>query len=120
LATSGYSDLNGCRLLCSPLAEQPYTGGAPRPIPIACCCRFSSARLGCPDTFIATPRMVVKHKGAVQPTVTACTLLPYDPLRDFGPNLAGASDALSSGALSLRRPAFHQFCVLGGAACSWG
>jgi hypothetical protein len=34
-------------------------------------------------------RMVVKHKGAAQPSVIACTLLPYDPLWDLGPSLAG-------------------------------
>src|SRR5690348_240500 len=39
----------------------------------------------------ATSRMVVKHTGAAQPSVIACTLLPYDPLWDLGSNLAGAS-----------------------------
>jgi hypothetical protein len=28
----------------------------------------------------ATSRMVAKHKGAAQPSVIACTLLPYDRL----------------------------------------
>src|SRR6266404_9367643 len=63
----------------------------------------------------ATSRMVVKHKGAVQPSVIACTLLPYDPLWDLGPSLAGAS-----GAVSLNHPHCAKFCVLGGAACSRG
>ena len=32
------------------------------------------------SVMCATSRMVVKHKGAVQPSVIACTLLPHDPL----------------------------------------
>jgi hypothetical protein len=39
----------------------------------------------------ATSRMVVKHKGAIQPSVIACTLLPYDPLWNLGPSLVRAS-----------------------------
>jgi hypothetical protein len=67
------------------------------------------------SVMCATSRMVVKHKGAVQPSVIACTLLPYDPLWDLGPSLAGAS-----GAVSLNHPHCAKFCVLGGAACSRG
>ncbi len=67
-----------------------------------------------PDSVMcATSRMVVKHKGAASPSVVACTLLPYDPLWDLGPSLAGAS-----GAVSLNHPHCAKFCVLGGAACS--
>jgi hypothetical protein len=55
----------------------------------------------------------VKHKGAVQPSVIACTLLPYDPLWDLGHSLAGAS-----GSVSLNHPHCAKFCVLGGVACS--
>jgi hypothetical protein len=47
------------------------------------------------SVMCATSRMVVKHKGAVQPSVIACTLLPYDPLWDLGHSLAGASGAVS-------------------------
>src|SRR5258707_58270 len=61
----------------------------------------------------ASSRMVVKHKGAVRPSVVACTLLPYDPLWDLGPSLAGASRAVP-----LNHPHCAKFCVLGGAACS--
>jgi hypothetical protein len=60
------------------------------------------------SAMCATSRMVVKHKGAVQPSVIACTLLPYDPLWDLGPSLAGAS-----GAVSLNHPHCAKFCVLG-------
>ena len=63
----------------------------------------------------ATSRMVVKRKSAVQPSVVACTLLPYDPLWDLGPSLAGAS-----GAVSLNHPHCAKFCVLGEVACSRG
>ena len=65
------------------------------------------------SVMCATSRMVVKHKGALQPSVIACTLLPYDPLWDLGPSLAGAR-----GAVSLNHPHCAKFCVLGGAACS--
>ena len=67
------------------------------------------------SVMCATSRMVVKHKGAAQPSVIACTLLPYDPLWDLGPSLAGAS-----GPVSLNHPHCAKFCVLGGAACSRG
>jgi hypothetical protein len=67
------------------------------------------------SVMCATSRMVVKHKRAVQPSVIACTLLPYDPLWDLGPSLAGAS-----GPVSLNHPHCAKFCVLGGAACSRG
>jgi uncharacterized Fe-S cluster-containing radical SAM superfamily protein len=67
-----------------------------------------------PDSVMcATSRMVVKHKGAAEPSVIACTLLPYDKLWDLGPTLAGAR-----GAVPLNHPHCAKFCVLGGAACS--
>jgi uncharacterized Fe-S cluster-containing radical SAM superfamily protein len=69
-----------------------------------------------PDSVMcATSRMVVKRKGAARPSVVACTLLPYDPLWDLGPTLAGAA-----GAVPLNHPHCAKFCVLGGAACSRG
>ncbi len=69
-----------------------------------------------PDSVMcATSRMVVKRKGAVDPSVVACTLLPYDALWDLGPSLAGAT-----GAVPLNHPHCAKFCVLGGAACSRG
>jgi len=67
-----------------------------------------------PDSVMcATSRMVVKRKGAANPSVVACTLLPYDPLWDLGGSLAGAA-----GAVPLNHPHCAKFCVLGGAACS--
>jgi hypothetical protein len=69
-----------------------------------------------PDSVMcATSRMVVKHKGAENPSVVACTLLPYDELWDLGASLAGASRAVP-----LNHPHCAKFCVLGGAACSRG
>jgi hypothetical protein len=67
------------------------------------------------SVMCATSRMVVKHKSAVQPSVIACILLPYDPLWDLGPNPAGASAAVSLNHLHCAK-----FCVLGEAACSRG
>lgn len=61
----------------------------------------------------ATARMVVKHKGAVGPTVVPCTLLPYDPAFDMGARLAD-----SARAVKLNHPHCAKFCVLGGASCS--
>jgi hypothetical protein len=67
------------------------------------------------DVMCATSRMVVRFKGAAQPSVIACTLLPYDPRFDLGPTLAGAL-----GHVALNHPHCAKFCVLGGGACSRG
>jgi uncharacterized Fe-S cluster-containing radical SAM superfamily protein len=67
------------------------------------------------DVMCADSRMIVKFKGAVRPTVIACTLLPYDPRFDLGPDLAGAL-----GSVPLNHPHCAKFCVLGGGACSCG
>ena len=69
-----------------------------------------------PDSVMcASSRMVVKRRGTAQPSVLACTLLPYDTLWDLGPTLAGAA-----GPVPLNHPHCAKFCVLGGAACSRG
>jgi len=60
-----------------------------------------------------TSRMVVKRKGAAQPSVLACTLIPYDPAFELGARLAEAA-----GAVPLNHPHCAKFCVLGGGACS--
>jgi uncharacterized Fe-S cluster-containing radical SAM superfamily protein len=65
------------------------------------------------DVMCATARMVVKHKGAAQPTVVACTLLPYDPQFQLGGTLAAARDSVQ-----LNHPHCAKFCVLGGATCA--
>jgi hypothetical protein len=67
------------------------------------------------DVMCASSRMVVKFKGAARPTVTACTLLPYDHRFDLGPTLAGALRPVP-----LNHPHCAKFCVLGGGACSRG
>ncbi len=61
----------------------------------------------------ASSRMVVKHKGAARPVVTACTLLPYGDDFQMGDTLAEARDTVS-----LNHPHCARFCVLGGASCS--
>ena len=65
------------------------------------------------QVMCATSRMVVKRKGAAEPSVVACTLLPDDPQFDFGPRL---SDALHPVKLNHRHCA--KFCVLGGGSCT--
>lgn len=67
------------------------------------------------DMMCATSRMIVKRRGAAEPTFVACTLLPYDQRFDFGANLA---DALSP--VKLNHPHCAKFCVLGGGSCSGG
>lgn len=67
-----------------------------------------------PDQVMcASSRMVVHHKGASEPSVIACTLLPYDPQFDLGATLAEAEKPVS-----LNHPHCSKFCVLGGASCS--
>jgi len=65
------------------------------------------------DVMCATSRMVIKHRGAGEPCVAACTLLPYEP--EF--NLA-RSLAESLGPISLNHEHCARFCVLGGGSCS--
>ncbi|MDR1989886.1 MAG: radical SAM protein [Acidobacteriaceae bacterium] len=66
------------------------------------------------SVMCARSRMVVKHKGADAPAVTACTLLPYDPLFNLGGTLAEAT----ARPVPLMHRFCAQFCVLGGASCS--
>lgn len=65
------------------------------------------------DMMCASSRMVVKRKGAAKPTITACTLLPYDPRFEMGETLAEARRPVT-----LNHPHCAKFCVLGGASCS--
>ena len=65
------------------------------------------------DMMCASSRMVVKHKGAAEPTVVSCTLLPYDSRFAYGPKLANAL-----GEVPLNSPHCSRFCVLGGGKCS--
>ena len=58
-------------------------------------------------------RMIIKRKGAVAPTIVACTLIPDDPRFELGTSLAE-----SSRKIALNHPFCAQFCVLGGATCS--
>jgi uncharacterized Fe-S cluster-containing radical SAM superfamily protein len=65
------------------------------------------------DQMCASARMVVKHKGAVAPSVMACTLLAYDDRFDLGSSLATADKSVP-----LNHPHCAKFCVLGGGSCS--
>lgn len=64
------------------------------------------------DVMCASSRMVVKRKGA-EPSIVACTLLPYAPEFELGATLREAS-----GEVALNHPHCAKFCVLGGASCS--
>lgn len=70
----------------------------------------------------ATSRMIVKRKGASGPTVTPCTLLPYEAAFDMGPTLAGSlgidGGMFAGGAVKLCHAHCAKFCVLGGGSCS--
>ncbi len=65
------------------------------------------------DVMCASSRMVIKRKGAAQPAVVACTLLPYDEEFELGHTLKEASRPVA-----LNHPFCAQFCVLGGASCA--
>jgi uncharacterized Fe-S cluster-containing radical SAM superfamily protein len=67
-----------------------------------------------PETLMcASSRMVVRRKGEDQPSVVACTLLPYDERFDLGSTLAAAAHDVP-----LNHPVCARFCVLGGGSCA--
>ncbi len=66
------------------------------------------------EMMCASSRMVVRRRDA-EPSVVACTLLPYEPAFDLGSTLRDAA-----GSVALNHPHCSKFCVLGGAACSRG
>ncbi len=65
------------------------------------------------DMMCASSRMVVRRRGAVNPAVVSCTLLPYDPRFELGATLAE-----SLGEVILNHGHCARFCVLGGGSCS--
>jgi hypothetical protein len=65
------------------------------------------------DIMCASSRMIVKRKGAAEPVVLPCTLLPYDPQFEMGTRLAEAMRPVK-----LNHPHCAKFCVLGGGSCS--
>ncbi len=65
------------------------------------------------DVMCSNSRMVVKRRGAQNPTVLACTLLAYSDEFELGNTLADAEKPVQ---LNHRHCA--KFCVLGGASCS--
>jgi pyruvate-formate lyase-activating enzyme len=65
------------------------------------------------DMMCASSRMVVKRKGAMQPVVVSCTILPYEAAFEMGATLSQARMPVK-----LNHPNCARFCVLGGASCS--
>jgi hypothetical protein len=65
------------------------------------------------DVMCAKSRMIIKRKGAEQPVVVSCTLLPYSAEFEMGHSLAAAMHTVA-----LNHPHCARFCVLGGASCS--
>lgn len=65
------------------------------------------------DMMCASSRMIVKHKGASEPAVMACTLLAYESDFNLGSSIADAESCVS-----LNHPSCAKFCVLGGGSCS--
>lgn len=65
------------------------------------------------DIMCASSRMVVKHKGQKAPSLTACTLLPYEKEFNLGATLKEAAQPVY---LNHRHCA--KFCVLGGSSCA--
>jgi len=65
------------------------------------------------DVMCSSSRMIVKRKGAMRPSVLACTLIPYDARFELGATLAE-----SAREVALNHPHCAKFCVLGGASCS--
>jgi hypothetical protein len=74
------------------------------------------------DMMCAQSRMVVKRKGADEPVVLPCTLLPFDEAFEMGTTLAQSFEAhggaFNKGAVKLNHPHCAKFCVLGGGSCS--
>ena len=67
-----------------------------------------------PDTVMcSTSRMIVKKKGNENPSVIACTLLPYKQEFDLGDSLKESMKKIY-----LNHPHCSKFCVLGGSSCS--
>ncbi len=65
------------------------------------------------DMMCASSRMIVRRKGALRPTVLACTLLWDDPQFEMGASLKQAQARVQ-----LNHASCAQFCVLGGASCT--
>jgi len=67
-----------------------------------------------PDTIMCSnSRMIVKKKGDENPSVIACTLLPYKQEFDLGDTLKESMKKIY-----LNHPHCSKFCVLGGSSCS--
>ena len=65
------------------------------------------------DIMCASSRMVIRHRGAAEPVVAACTLLPYESEFNLATTLAEALHPVR-----LNHEHCAKFCVLGGGSCS--
>ena len=65
------------------------------------------------DIMCSSSRMVVRKKGLKNPSVIACTLLPYDEEFDLGQTLTNSLQKIY-----LNHKHCSKFCVLGGSSCS--
>lgn len=69
-----------------------------------------------PDQVMcASSRMVLKRKGEAEPTVVACTLIPYSKAFEVGRTLDAARSTVT-----LNHHHCSRFCVLGKASCATG
>lgn len=67
------------------------------------------------QVMCASSRMVIKRKGEAEPTVVACTLIPYAKAFEVGATLDAARATVK-----LNHHHCSRFCVLGKASCSSG
>lgn len=67
------------------------------------------------QVMCASSRMVIKRKGEAEPTVVACTLIPYAKAFEMGRTLQAARATVT-----LNHHHCSRFCVLGKASCSAG
>ena len=65
------------------------------------------------DIMCSNSRMIVKIKGKDQPSVAACTLLPYDSDFHFEGQLKDSFKPIK-----LNHSHCSRFCILGGGSCS--
>ncbi len=84
-----------------------------RPVPEVTSACWTTLGVEPDSVMCASSRMVVKPKGAAQPTVQACTLLPHDERFSMGPTLSDADRPIA-----LNHTYCAEFCVLGGGTCS--
>jgi uncharacterized radical SAM superfamily Fe-S cluster-containing enzyme len=86
--------------------------GKPTTVPGVSAAAWAALHARGADAMCRTSRMAVQRKGAVQATIVACTLLPYEPHFELGATLAQAARSVT-----LDHPHCAQFCVFGASSC---